>query len=331
MVKKKSNTFRNLSIVFLVLSLLSFAIWGFGIGQTVFPDLTPEDRVQFLNQKGETFFTEMDTLTAINIDATVGRTFRGYAIWIDDNLCKISQVPAQDRNQQSSSNPDGRITTFDKNFFEFYGLKGNPDEVTECKLTAGEHLVESLSLTAGEGLNFIGDFGYTRKKINVVSLPCVLEENQFLAKKIYIQGEKASKSTLPLSSDFVKFCSAFPVLKVDQFTLTASPSLELLSRLSNNQEIVIPEGQLYEITWVIQGENKCSSTEAYNPDLKLCQSQQGLAGIVQFLTIRSQDEKVELIQEINTQGDSNLGVVKEDEIKPVSEVEITIDNSEVLT
>ena len=192
MVKKKSNTFRNLSIVFLVLSLSSFAIWGFGIGQTVFPDLISEDRVTLVNQKGETFFTEGDVLSAINTDTTAGRTFKGYAMYVDDNLCDVQQESAQDRNQQSPSNPDGRITTFDKNFFEFYGLKGNPDEVTECKLTAGEHLVESISLTAGEGLNFIGDFGYTRKKINVATLPCVLEENQFLAKKIYIQGEKTS-------------------------------------------------------------------------------------------------------------------------------------------
>ena len=302
-MKQKTKSIFIIILLVILIALIGISFYGGIVFQTVFPNEGLSQNIKITNQKGELNFLEGDTINPIDTEITscgaeqsCTTGIYGYMIFINDKLHKISgryrSAPhysicgRESTSQIYWENDCGTwqyvyqdlLKCSNDNTCDYAGF----NTLGQNKLEAGnnQEVEVIMRLTKNDG-GFSS--AYNRFKINIAPLPCVFDSNQLLVVQDFRSGSTISKSTLRFPP--VKFCSVHPPIIVDSFTKTSYTDLNILTRLNNNADYVVPQDKVVAIFYVANNDPSipalCSPDDVYNLNSGLCEDVIGFVTVCQ--------------------------------------------------
>ena len=289
MKKKTKNTLIVFSIVLVILVGAYFTF----IQNLVFPNREISGfKFSITNQNGQTNFLEGDTIKILpgeplgcGAEEYCAIGILGYMIFVNDKLMTISGKQGNAPHYSICGNAGTSQIYWDGDCGSWYYaykdlLRCSKDGIENCnypkieKLEAGNNQEVEVLLTLQTSGGLSGQ--YNRFKINIASLPCVLDSGQSIVAQTFQSGSTINKNNLQFSNAFVKTCSSLLPIIVDSFTKTSYTDLSILTKLNNNFDYVVPSDRVIALFYVVDNNKAnlpivCDFNKAYNLNSGKCE------------------------------------------------------------
>lgn len=308
-MKQKTKSILMIFLLVILVALIGISFYGEIFFQTVFPDELTTANIKITNQNGQLNFLEGDTINPISTE-TMG--IKGYMIFVNDKLHKISGSYANTPHYSICGTASTSEVYWENDCGSFqYAYKNllrcSNDNICDYprieKLEAGNNqeveVIMSLSKNDGGIIQ-----QYNRFKINVASLPCVLDTGQSIVAQTYQSNSILNKNSLRYKDAFVKTCSSLPPIIVDSFTKTSYTDLNILTKFNSNFDYQVDSRRVMAFFYVVDNSKAqlslvCDINKAFNIDTNRCEDINAFVSVCQEGVINPEQGTCTVIPELD--------------------------------
>ena len=292
----KDNT-----IIWIILGIGIIVLIGNQAGLfSVFPGEPSGNDIILKNQRGElNLFLEGDTINPVLGPGDQGAVdgIFGYMIFVNNKLFAISggqtYSPHYSICGTESTSQEywvGACGSWQHAFKDLLHCTSDTscnypgfNTLGQNKLEAGNNQEVEVRVTYHRNDEVRLSGGFYRAKINVAPVPCVYGDNQLLVLEDFRSGSTINKANLRFTNYFVKTCSVHPPIVVDEFTRTSYSDLNILTKLNNNFDYVVPQNKIVALFYVVDNNQNipvlCEKNQAFDTEENICKDAIGFVTV----------------------------------------------------